>query len=450
MKYLNFLSRIVLGFVFIFSGFVKAVDPMGSAYKFSDYFSAFGLGFLEGIALPLAIFISSFEMVLGIILILGYRRRVVYMVLIWFLSFFTLLTLILALFNPVTDCGCFGDALILTNWETFLKNVVLMAFALLLFLQRKKMQDSDKPFREWAVAFSLMVMATLFSAWNVMHLPLLDFRPYDVGTVIEHEMQIPEGAPVDEYETTLIYRNRESGKSESFGIADYPRDTLIWEFESSESRLVKKGFEPAIHDFAIMDQSGMDLAPEILGDKDYSLLMICHDLSKASETALIRARDWSQLEILANDFSFYAVTASPSEVVASISSSLGLGYGFLSGDEIMLKTIIRSNPGFLLLKNGMIIAKWGYRDFPLIGDIDPELTEVIGNASAPLDEEAQFLMEQGLYDDFSFEVMEFDRFTAGLIYAPETRGRERSVAVMLVMGVLILLFVSRFVSPIRL
>ncbi|MCK4749512.1 MAG: DoxX family membrane protein, partial [Bacteroidales bacterium] len=134
MKYFKFLSRFVLGVVFIFSGFVKAVDPLGSAYKFSDYFIAFKLDFLEFSALPLSIFLSAFELVLGITLLLGYRRRIVYWILMWFMAFFTLITFVLAIFDPVSDCGCFGDALILTNWQTFLKNLVLMIFVLALYL----------------------------------------------------------------------------------------------------------------------------------------------------------------------------------------------------------------------------------------------------------------------------------------------------------------------------
>ena len=138
MKYIRLISRIILGVVFIFSGFVKVVDPLGSAYKFADYFNAFRLGFLEFAALPLGIFLAAFELLLGIVLILGYRRRIVFLVSMWFMSFFTLLTFILAIFNPVSDCGCFGDALILTNWQTFFKNVVLMVFVLILYFHRKK------------------------------------------------------------------------------------------------------------------------------------------------------------------------------------------------------------------------------------------------------------------------------------------------------------------------
>ncbi len=271
MKYVKVVSRIILGIVFIFSGFVKAVDPLGSAYKFADYFSAFKLGFLEFSALPLGVFLAVFELVLGITLILGYRRKTVYWILMWFMSFFTLLTFVLALSNPVSDCGCFGDALILTNWETFLKNVILMVFVLILYLQRKQEVETGLRYREWMVIIIFFAGAACFSIWNYRHLPLLDFRPYDVGTVIQDEMEIPEGVPVDEYETTLIYKNKETGKSEEFSMENYPRDTLVWEFESSDSKLVNKGYEPPIHDFAIMDEYGDDLADEILNNRDYSL-----------------------------------------------------------------------------------------------------------------------------------------------------------------------------------
>jgi len=449
MKYFRLLSRIILGIVFIFSGFVKVVDPLGSAYKFADYFTAFKLGFLEFSTLPLGVLLSAFELVLGITLILGYRRKTMYWILMWFMSFFTLLTFILAIFNPVSDCGCFGDALILTNWQTFLKNLVLMVFVLALYFHRKSELDTNNLLGEWMVVIFLFAGFSGFSIWNYKHLPLIDFRPYEVGTVIQDGMETPEGAPIDEYETKLIYKNRESGKSKEFSINDYPRDSLLWEFESSESKLVKKGYEPPIHDFAIMDAYGTDIADKILSDRGYSLLMISYNLSKSDKPSLDKARDWSHLEILSTDFTFYAVTASPSEVVESISSSQGLGYEIYAADEIMLKTIVRSNPGFMLLKNGIIIGKWGYRDFPAIGELDPEWTELIGNASAPMDEEAQLLMEAGIYDEFSFDVLDFDRFTPGLVFKNEKKRRERGVAVAFVMGLVILLLLSRFISPIK-
>jgi hypothetical protein len=436
--------------VFIFSGFVKAVDPLGSAYKFGDYFIAFRMEFLEPLALPLGIFLSAFELVLGISLILGYRRKVLFVVLMWFMSFFTLLTLVLALFNPVSDCGCFGDALILTNWETFFKNLILMVFVLVLYLSRKTDSASPKVLREWLVILGLFVSVSFFSYWNYRHLPLMDFRPYDVGTLIREEMEIPEGAPMDEYQTTLIYRNRLSGQTSSFTLEDYPKDTLKWEFVDSESRLVKRGYEPPIHDFAILDPEGYDLVESILADKDYSMLLLSYDLNTADREALIDAGEWAQLELFASDFSFYAVTAATSADVESVRAELGLGYAFLAGDEIMLKTIVRSNPGFMLIKNGIILGKWAFRDLPGLEELDPQWAELIGNASAPVDEETQLLMDAGAYDAMSFNLIEFEHVIPELLLDTDVNKQERRAVLAFVLTLMVVFLLAGRISPLRL
>ncbi len=450
MKYIRLLSRSIVGVVFIFSGFVKAVDPLGSAYKFADYFVAFKLDFLEFLTLPMGIFLSAFELVLGITLILGYRRKPVYIILMWFMSFFTVLTLILAVFNPVSDCGCFGDALILTNWQTFFKNVILMVFVLVLYYSRNKERDESSALREWMVVGTLFISASLFSFWNFRHLPLIDFRPYDVGTLISEEMEIPVGMPVDEYSTTLIYRNRATGKESSFTMEDYPKDTLNWDFVTSESKLVKRGYEPPIHDFAIMDEYGNDMVNDILSDRGYSLIMVSYDLGGANREALIKAREWSQLEIFASDYSFYPVTATSSAEVESISGELDLGFRFLAGDEIMLKTIVRSNPGFMLIKNGAILGKWAFRDFPFLEQLDPNWSELIGNASAPMDEEQQMLMEAGAYEGISFDVIEFDHFVPDLVFKDGAKKREEGAGLAFILLIMVVVLLSGYISPLRL
>ncbi len=451
MRYLTLLSRLVLGSVFIFSGFVKAVDPLGSAYKFSDYFVAFGARFLEFLALPLAVLLSAFELLLGMALVLGYRRRITYRVVWWFMLFFTLLTLVLALFNPVTDCGCFGDAIILTNWETFLKNVILMVFVAPLFLKRNQVEEVNTrtAWKEWVILGGIYAAVSLFSLWNRAHLPVLDFRPYDVGTNIQEEMEVPEGAAVDTYETELIYRNRETGGTERFTIEDYPTDTAVWEFVSSESRLVSKGYEPPIHDFALMDRYGNDVVDRILGDQGYSLLMIAYDLEEADRPALVRARDWSHLEILADDYSFYAVTSSPEEQVEAISMESDLDYPFYLADEIMLKTVVRSNPGFVLIRNGVIVGKWGHRDFPAVDQMEPGWTELIGNAAVPLGQEEQLLMEAGVYEEFSFGVIDFDRMITGYLAGSHQAKKERTVLLVFILSVLLILGLSHLIRPLR-
>lgn len=295
---------------------------------------------------------------------------------------------------------------------------------------------------EWSLLAIVYMGAALFSLWNYRHLPLVDFRPYDVGTLIVSQMEIPEGAPVDEYETTLVYRERASGINSDFSINDYPRDTAQWDFVSSESRLVSEGFEPPIHDFAIMDEYGNDLVDQILSDPGYSLLMICYDLNKADEDALLLARDWKGLELLADDFSFYAISASPTDAVNEIVSSLDLAYNFVTADEIMLKTIVRSNPGFMLISDGTIIGKWAYRDFPSVGEVNPDALELMGNAAAPMDEEAQLLMEAGVYERFSFNVLEFSAFEPKLIHQAGASARERGVIIIFILVVVMLILLS--------
>jgi hypothetical protein len=324
-----------------------------------------------------------------------------------------------------------------------------MVFVLVLYLSRKSDTGSLLVLREWLVIVGLYLFASLFSYWNYRHLPLMDFRPYDVGTVIREEMEIPEGAPADEYATTLTYRNRMTGQTSSFSMQDYPKDTLKWEFVDSESKLVKRGYEPPIHDFAIMDAEGYDIVDEILADEGYSMLMICYDLEAADKEALINAGEWAKLELLASDYSFYAVTAATSAAVESTTDELGLGYPFLAGDEILLKTMVRSNPGFLLIKNGIILGKWAYRDLPGLEQLDPQWSELIGNASAPLDEEAQLLMEAGAYEDFSFDVIEFDYFIPDLLLKKGAMKQEMGGGLSFILTLLVILLLAGRISPLK-
>ncbi len=364
MKTLRLISRILTGIVFIFSGFVKGVDPLGSTYKFTDYFNAFHLGFLEPLALPLAILLSSAELVLGISLLLGYRMKVVAWAVLLFMSFFTVLTFILALTNPVTDCGCFGDALILTNWETFFKNIFLMVLVLIIFAGRFNYDPLRDPVIEWGVILLFFVASVFFSVYNYLHLPLLDFRPYAVGVNIEEGMKIPEDAPADVYSTELIYRNKQTGKEKVFSMDNFPRDTTKWKFIDARSELVSKGYEPPIHNFNIVAPDGNDITSAILDDPGFTFILVSYDLAGADRKALEKANDLFHLSQTLPGLSFYFVTASGEKEQQEIKKENGLDFDFCLADEITLKTVVRSNPGLLLLKDGTIMAKWGSRDIP--------------------------------------------------------------------------------------
>jgi uncharacterized membrane protein YphA (DoxX/SURF4 family) len=364
MKTLRMISRLLVGVVFIFSGFVKAVDPLGSTYKFIDYFNAFHLSSLEALALPLAFVLSAIELVMGISLLLGYRMKLTAWLVLIFMSFFTILTFILAIYNPVSDCGCFGDALILTNWQTFYKNVALILFVFIIFFGRDKYMVVRTPIIEWSFISLFFIISGIISLYCYRNLPLLDFRPYHIGANISEGMNMPEDAPADVYETRLFYKNIKSGKTEEFGMDNFPKDTLLWAFEDASSVLVSKGYDPPIHDFVLNTRQGSDITDRILSDSDYTLLLVAYKLSNSNDLALKEAEKFYQLSQTMDDLSFYAVTASTSDEIDGKINDLRLDYDFLLADEIMLKTVIRSNPGLVLLKNGTVVGKWHYNNFP--------------------------------------------------------------------------------------
>ncbi|HDR68284.1 MAG TPA: DoxX family protein [Bacteroidaceae bacterium] len=449
MNLLRIISRIIIGIVFIFSGFVKMIDPLGSAFKFTDYFNAFGLGFLNDLVLPLGILLSVIELVLGLVIILGYQRKVAYWVLMVFMSFFTILTLFLAIFDPVADCGCFGDAIILTNWQTFFKNVFLMPFVLLLFSDRNRKYSGNGSIFEWGIIVILLVAVALSSAYSHRHLPLIDFRSYRVGTNIAEKMIIPDDAPVDQYETTLHYRNKTTGKIESFTLQDYPRDTVNWEFIDSESRLVKKGYEPPIQDFAIQDPYNLDITDLLLNDPGYSLLMIAYDLEKSNPRALQEANDWANLQRVAGDYKFYAVTASPQPIIDMVNRVNALDYSFYSADEIMLKTIIRANPGYVMIKNGTIIGKWNWRDFPSVANIDPDWPLMIDNVVDSF-MDYDFMVDQGvMYETLNFDVIQIDQSALKYIFNETENVHSRFITAGFILLIILVLLILQLIVLIK-
>ena len=379
MKLLRIFSRIFVGIVFVFSGFVKTVDPLGSAYKFGDYFYAFGLGFLEPLSLPLSVILSSAELTMGIALLLAYRMRFFSWLVMIFMSFFTVLTFILAIDNPITDCGCFGDALILTNWQTFYKNIVIQIFVVLILLQRNNFREITRRSAEWAVVGCVFLFFSSFAVYSYFHLPILDFRPYSVGSNIPHKMLIPHDAPGDVYETNLIYLNKNTGREESFTLENFPTDTALYSFVDAQSVLLSKGYEPEIRDFYVSSMNGNDITDIIIHDPGFSFLLISHNLSDANKKAIKKAEDYARFAKLTENTRFYCLTASSSQVIDQISEDLDLSYEFYHADEITLKTIVRSNPGLLLLKNGTIIGKWHHNNFPAFGLAGNDFQELIDN-----------------------------------------------------------------------
>jgi hypothetical protein len=364
MKFLRILSRFIVGFVFIFSGFVKGIDPLGLSYKFTEYFLVAHLDFLSGFALFFSVLLSACELIIGMALVLRLRMKVAAWAVTIFMSFFTILTFILAIYNPVSDCGCFGDALVITNWQTFFKNLILMVFVVIIFTSRNKYPVKYKTGGEWiflAIIFSGFLLVIRFCYY---HLPIIDFLPYKTGTNIERAMVIPEDAPKDEWKTLLYYKK--DGIVKEFTLDNYPWQDTSWKHQETKNILIKKGYVPPIHDFSISDPEGNDLTAQILADKGFSILMISKNLSTANQDALHEA---NKLAGICNNEvgKFYAITASPQTEIDAFTHDTLVNYPFYHADETTLKTMIRSNPGFIILKEGTIIGKWSYLDMP-----DPE------------------------------------------------------------------------------
>ena len=358
---LNFCA-LLLGVVFVVSGFVKAVDPLGTCYKIEDYIEAFGLAKVVPDFLPLMLSIAlcCLEFLIGIMLLLRVRRRIATILVLLLMVVMTPLTFYLALTNPISDCGCFGDALVLTNWQTFYKNVVLLIGAIVVFIGYKQLTPILSLKKEWMVTSWSLVFILGIAFYGLYYLPLFDFRPYKIGVNIPQAMVIPEGAELSKYDTRFVLEK--GGEKREFGLEDYPDST--WTFIESKTVLVKQGFEPPIHDFSLMDlETGENMTSEVLDHNGYTFLLMAHRVEEADESDIDLVNEVYDF-CVEYGYHFYALTSSPEEEIMRWREQTGAEYDFFLADDITLKTIIRSNPGLLLLKDGTIFNKWSSRDLP--------------------------------------------------------------------------------------
>lgn len=373
MRILTLISRILVGVLFIISGMIKANDPVGFSIKLQEYFTVFGTEWLNSLALPLAVFICVFEVVLGVATLTGSKMRFVSWSLLLMIVFFTFLTFYSAYFNKVTDCGCFGDAVKLTPWQSFIKDLVLLVFILIIFIYRNRIQSSLSPIGDWTVLGLSTALVTWFSIHCINHLPVIDFRPYAIGKSIPDQMAIPPGAPQDKFETYLYYKNMKTGEVKEFTMENYPwEDTLTWKWDTTITKLVSKGYHPPIHDFKISSLDGStDITEDILSNPDYNFLLVAYDLTKTHAESQEHLNKFAD-ECAKRNINFIALTASPYKVVDDYRHEHNILYEFYNTDETALKTMIRSNPGLILLKKGVVIDMWHYNDFPEFGEFEKE------------------------------------------------------------------------------
>ena len=386
------ICRTLLGLVFIFSGAVKAIDPLGTVYKIEDYLKAFDGFFLDLLpaAEAAAWSLIVLELLLGVCMLLNVRSRWTSWITLLFYLVMTPLTLYIAINNPVSDCGCFGDAIVLTNWQTFWKNLVLISLALLLVALRKSTHPLWRGWMELVIASTTIAIALSFMAWTHHHLPIKDFRPYKIGNHLPTLMEYPEDAEPDQYDISFVYAK--DGVEQIFTLDNYPKGDTTWTFVRQESKLIKKGYEPPIHDFEIINANGDDLTWDILESEEIVTLVVMYDLAKADTTQMSKLEAMvhnlqatideaiavdtivsdstlcdsiliEETPTIADAVPFYILTGSSTDQIIAF----GLEYPMLADyictcDPVTLKTIVRANPGVIVLQNGIVIDKYNLRN----------------------------------------------------------------------------------------
>jgi uncharacterized membrane protein YphA (DoxX/SURF4 family) len=360
------VCRLLVGLLFIFSGLIKANDPLGFAYKLQEYFEVFHITFLDGLALYMAVTLCALEMILGFALLIGVRGKQVAWGLLLIIIFFAFLTFYSAFFKVVQTCGCFGDAIVLTPWQSFSKDLVLLLLIIVLFKHRGKIL----PLFSAKTSDRLLIIAVIigfgvgFYTYNF--LPVMDFLPYKIGANIPDEMKTPPGALPDEYEQIYQLKNKATGATRVMNDKEYIKSN-IWKDNNwqiigqPESHLIKKGF---IQDLAIYDSQHNDYTSELLTNPFYSLVIVAWDIDRTNQDAI------NQINALALDLRenyntrVVLLTSSPAEVAEAFSKQHHLVAELFYADEVPLKEMVRSNPGVLLLKNGVVINKWHYHMLP--------------------------------------------------------------------------------------
>lgn len=389
-KTLTEIARVVLGLTFIFSGFVKSIDPYGTAYKVADYLTAFNLSSLSFLEMPISFFLCGFEMALGIVVLLGLFPKWSSKLILLTMCFMTPLTLYLAIANPVSDCGCFGDALVISNWETFYKNIVLLILTIWFTIDYK----SIKPFftdkmQKWGLGF-ITLFSLLFLFYNYIYDPLIDFRPYKRGVNLPQQMTVDESKlPV--MENIFIYEKE--GINKEFTEDNYPWEDSTWVFVSMDTKVIKEGELPPISDFginqiifnkdntAISDQ--YDITQDVIHEGNYTFIVLAPKLDKITES------DKGKFNAIAeyaqkNDYSIYLLTASTTNEIIKAKQSFNNEVRFCTSDEKVLKTIIRSNPGLLLIKDGNILGKWGNAMMPNKSELNKPIEQIIADNTSDM------------------------------------------------------------------
>ncbi len=367
-------SRFFVGFLFIFSGLIKANDPLGFGYKLQEYFEVFHLTFFNDYATAIAIFLCGLEIILGAALLLGLFVRQVIWGLLGLIVFFTFLTFYSAFFEVVTSCGCFGDAIPLTPWQSFGKDLILLAFILILFIYRAEIKSIVPLKIQNFILAACILLSFGVGIYTYGNLPVIDFLPYKVGANVPELMKIPPGAPQDEYEIVYQLKNKQTGEVKKMTDKAYLKEEIWkdtnWEITGEpESKLLKKGFEPKIKDLKISNAAGEDLTSTVIEHSAYQFLIIAYDLDKTDLQAFKSLNELTAKAAQGFKISSLVLTASSIDQAEQLKKNLSINMPFFFADAIPLKSMVRANPGIILIKNGIIIDKWHYQNMPAYEDL---------------------------------------------------------------------------------
>jgi len=364
------LSRFFVGALFIFSGLIKANDPLGFGYKLQEYFEVFHMGFLNGMATGIAILLCTLEIVLGALLLLGFWSKKVAWGLLLLIIFFTLLTFISAAFKVVTSCGCFGDAIPLTPWQSFTKDLILLVLIMVIFAKKDLIQPLfKKETTQRNIALAVTIVSLGFGLYTYNVLPVIDFLPYKVGAHIPSLMVIPPGEKPDEFEIMYHLKNKKTSEEKDMSDKAYLK-TEIWKDNNWEiigeptKRLVKKGYEPKIKDLVITDASGTDYTKELIENPYYSLIFVAYDLKNTNESAIGKLNAIAINATQQFNIRTVLLTSNSAQDAEVFIKKNNLFSEVFYADAVPLKSMVRANPGVLLLKNGVVINKWHYHNVP--------------------------------------------------------------------------------------
>lgn len=353
-------SRIFVGILFIISGLIKLNDPIGFSYKLTEYFSepVFNMPFLIPFALEIALSLVIFEVVLGFMLLIGYKSKFTISSLLVLIVFFTFLTFYSAYFDVVKDCGCFGDALHLTPWQSFTKDVILLFFILILFFNKKLIKPLIRNNNvQNTIVSASVILCSLMGIWVLNHLPFKDFRPYKVGTNIQKGMRIPDNAPKSVVEMVFIYKV--NGVDKEFTEKDLMSLPAGATFVERKDKVITEGYIPPIHDFA-MEKDGTDYKDELLQEPKL-VMIVTYDIVNANKTGLMKLEKLNQ-DAKAKGYKVIGMTASSPEEIAKSKKQFGMTFDFYFCDATALKTIERANPSIVILEKGTILQKVHYND----------------------------------------------------------------------------------------